>query len=135
MSAVRALLQSEKVRFLIVGGWNTAVGYALFIGLHLLLGQRLPPEATITLAYCLALPHAYLTHRLLVFRPTAGSIAQFGRFCLSNTVIFLANLLLMPLSVRAFGLDPIWAQGGFLLASTVASFVFHKYYSFAHPRS
>jgi putative flippase GtrA len=134
MNTLRALLRSEKIRFLIVGGWNTAVGYAIFIGMHLLLGQRLPPEATITLAYCLALPHSYFTQRLLVFRPTAGSMTQFGRFCLSNTSIFLANLVLMPLSVRAFGWEPVLAQGGFLVASTLATFVLHKYYSFSRHR-
>ncbi|QSX73634.1 GtrA family protein [Lysobacter arenosi] len=121
---------SEKGRFLIVGGWNTFAGYLIFAAVHLLVGASLGPTGTLVLAYCIALPQSFITQRLFVFRKRGQWRDQFGRFALSNSIIFASNLAFLPPAVRMTGTDPLAVQAVFVVVSTVASYFIHKHYSF-----
>lgn len=132
MKWLRHTWRSEKQRFLIVGAWNTLFGYLVFVAVHLLCGQVWHPTATLLVAYCIALPQSFLAQRLLVFRRTGNDWrVQFLRFLGSNSVIFAANLILLPLFTAVTGTSPLFGQALFILGSTVASYLVHKHYSFA----
>ncbi len=122
---------SEKGRFLLVGAWNTLAGYLIFIAVHFAAGSALKPIWTLVISYCVALPHSFITQRLLVFRGTGAWQGQFRRFAVTNSIVFASNLAFLPLTIAATGLNPLAAQAGFVLASTIASYVIHKHYSFA----
>lgn len=132
MKSLAAIWASEKYRFLAVGAWNTVVGYLIFVAVHLLIGRELHPTATVVIAYCIALPQSFLTQRLLVFRSARGDWrGQFARFLASNSAIFVANLILLPLLVALTHIDPLIGQALFVVVSTIASYLVHKHYSFA----
>ncbi|WP_408952606.1 GtrA family protein [Lysobacter sp. Hz 25] len=132
MKWLRHAWRSEKRRFLIVGAWNTLFGYLAFVAVHLLFGRAWHPTATVVAAYCLALPQSFLTQRLLVFqRAQHDWRRQFLRFLGSNSAIFAANLILLPLFVAMTDTSPLLGQALFIVGSTVASYLVHKHYSFA----
>ncbi|UJB20131.1 MULTISPECIES: GtrA family protein [Lysobacter] len=132
MKWLRHTWQSDKRRFLIVGAWNTVFGYLAFAATHLLSGEAWHPTATVVVAYCIALPQSFLTQRLLVFQRTQDDWRkQFLRFLGSNSAIFAANLILLPLFVAATRTSPLFGQALFVAGSTVASYLVHKHYSFA----
>ncbi|BCT91847.1 hypothetical protein LYSHEL_08710 [Lysobacter helvus] len=127
---LRALLHDQRVRFLLVGGWNTAIGYLAFVLVHALAGARLGAIGTLFASYCLALPHSYLTQRLIVFRHVGRWYAQFPRFAFANTILFAANLVLLPLLSRATG-ELLVAQAISIVLITCATYLVHKHFSFA----
>lgn len=126
-----ALLANEKLRFLVVGGWNTLVGYLVFVFFHLTIEARWGVAITLVASYCVALPHSFLTQRLAVFRSRHPWLPEFGRFVLSNSVIFLTNLLLLPIASALTGANSAVLQGVFLVLSTVASYLAHRHFTFS----
>lgn len=120
-----------RLRFLLVGAWNSAFGYLCFAALHLLAGDALGAIGTIILAYSLSLPHAFLTQKYFVFRQHGEPWMQLVRFAIANSAVFAANLTVVPVALALSTLDPLVVQLVFVLISAVVSYVLHKHYSFA----
>lgn len=127
----KQLAGDDRLRFIAVGGWNTLIGYLLFIAVHFFAGTRIGPSLTLVFSYCLALPHSFLTQRLLVFGNTGPWLRQFPKFIAANSVIFAANLTLLSLASTYMTKNIALAQGVLVVILTLASYLAHKYFSFA----
>ncbi|MEP6842914.1 MAG: GtrA family protein [Pseudolysinimonas sp.] len=130
---VRRLLADERVRFLLVGGVNTAVGYGLFVVIELSIGRWIGYLGSLYLSYALAVTLAFVLHRRLTFRAhtTGGSaLVDFARFCSVYVVALAVNTIGLPLLVEVGHLPPIGAQAIMVVATTLISYLGHKYFSF-----
>ncbi|MBL8256966.1 MAG: GtrA family protein [Pseudoxanthomonas mexicana] len=125
-----SLLMSERLRFLVVGGWNTLVGYLVFLACHAWAGNEIGPLMTLILSYLIAVPHSFATQRWLVFKAQGAIGRQLLRFLLANSSIFVANMVLLPLAVYVVEADPRIVQGVLVVLLTIASYLAHKYFSF-----
>jgi putative flippase GtrA len=114
-----------------VGGWNTVIGYLIFVAVHVLLGAHLRDAWIVVVAYTIALPLSFLMQKLFVFIGSGSWARQFGRFVLANSAVFVANLLFLPLFVSATGIGAIPSQALFVFISTIVSYLTHKHFSFA----
>lgn len=131
MAIIQDLLRREKFRFLAVGGWNTLVGYLLFVATHFLLSDKIETTGILVVSYFLAVPHSYLTQRWLVFRSKGKWRSQFVRFFVSNTVVFVLNVLLLPIFMGISGVSAPASQAIFVVLSTTCIYVLHKNFSFS----
>jgi putative flippase GtrA len=122
---------SRKLRFLIVGGWNTVFGYLCFTGLYLLAGDYVHYLIITTVAHAINIAQAYVMHRHLVFRSEARVAGEFLRFNASHIGTFLLGLLAMYILVEAGGLSPLVAQALVILMNLVLSYVLHSRVTFA----
>lgn len=130
-----SLLHDQRVRFVLVGGWNTAFGYLVFAAVHLLAGERLGPMGTLVAAYGIALPQAFATQKWIVFRDASAAWQrQFLRFSLVNTLTFLANAGLLALGSWLWPGRALVVQAAAVATLTIVSFIAHKYFSFAGRR-
>jgi len=123
---IRALLAREQVRFLIVGGINTAVGYGFF-ALFLLFSGYL---ASLYLSYAVAVSVAFVLHRRFTFRVSGNVAVDFVRFVGVYVISLAINTAVLPLLVEAVGLHALVAQAIALVITTVISYVGHKWFSF-----
>ena len=144
------ILRRRESRFLMAGAYNTAFGYIAFVITYHFLGQRFGEVASLALSYVPSLANSYATQRYFVFRPApylarfgiraeddvapSGGRFEFAKFAVASTIILVANLAFLPLLVRHFGVPPVLAQALFLIASTVASYLVHKSFSFRSHR-
>ncbi len=69
-----------RLRFVVIGAFNTGVGLLSFPVLFLALGRRLPYLALIVVAFALAVTSAFFTHRWIVFRADGPILPQYLRF-------------------------------------------------------
>ncbi len=130
-AAPRRLWQnSRKLRFLIIGGWNTLFGYLSFYVLYLLAADRLHYLIIAVIAHFVAATQSYAMQRRLVFRSGAPIRAEFLRFNASLIGTLLFGLLAMYLLVEAAALSPLIAQAIVILASVILSYVLHSRVSF-----
>ncbi|MCK9379677.1 MAG: GtrA family protein [Sulfuritalea sp.] len=130
-AAPRRLWQdSRKLRFLIVGGWNTLFGYLCFYGLYLLAANRVHYLIVTAVAHFINIIQAYVMHRWLVFRSEAKVTNEFLRFNASYIGTFLFGLLAMFLLVEAAALSPLVAQAIVILMNVILSYVLHSRVSF-----
>jgi putative flippase GtrA len=116
-AAVETLFSHEFLRFLIVGGLNTAIGYGIYSTLVLL---RLFPELALLVATILGTVINYATTGGLVFRNRGNG--RFFSFVLVYSVVYLLNAATLRLLLYA-GLEPPTAQAIVLPAAAVATFI------------
>lgn len=128
---LRALIAREEFRFLVVGGINTLVGYALFALLQITLGHVIGYLGSLYLSYALAVTLAFVLHRRFTFRVTSGSVLKdFARFVGVYVVALAVNTLVLPLLVEVAGFDPLLAQAVCVVITTLVSYFGHKLFSF-----
>jgi putative flippase GtrA len=130
-AAPRRLWQdSRKLRFLIVGGWNTLFGYLSFYVLYLLAAEHLHYLIIAVIAHFVAVTQSYVMQRRLVFRSDAPVPGEFLRFNASLIGTLLFGLLAIYLLVEAAALSPLVAQAIVILTSVILSYVLHSRLSF-----
>lgn len=126
----RRALSDDRVRFLIIGGVNTVVGYGLFVLVQLLVGSSISYFGSLLVAHAGASILAFTLYRLWVFRVQGRVVGDFLRFQLVYVVPLIANLLALPLLVEVAGLNVYLAQALIVIVSSVVSYVGHKFFSF-----
>ena len=121
---------SEKLRFLVVGAWNTAFGYLAFVVAYFLLRQWLHYLVIMLIAHFVSVCNAFVGHKFLVFRRDGHLLADFLRFNMSYVGTLLFGLAALPILVEVFGIHLLISQGLLVVVTTVSSYFLHKKLSF-----
>lgn len=131
MELIQQLLDSEKLRFLIVGGLNTALGFGLFAFFNWTFSKyEFGYMIALVLSQIISLFFAFWLHKTFTFK-TAGHLWQdFIRFTMVNSVNYVINWIALPILVHGMHMNPLIGQLIVLIVTTVLSFVGHKYFSF-----
>jgi putative flippase GtrA len=132
----------EIVRFVIVGGWNTVLGYGLFAGSNYLLTGRIPHAYMVAcvIANVIAITVAYVGHKFITFRTRGNYLREYLRLYVVYGATALLGLALLPAAVALIGLFvhrasyvPYIAQAALMPINVAASFIGHKRFSFRPP--
>lgn len=134
------LLRDQRVAFLIVGGINTVFGFGVFIAADLTVGRLVDASAgpivgslvVLAISHVLGVLFAFVMHRRFVFRVRGHVWRDLARFESVYLVSLAINAVTLPALVH-LGLDRIIAQAIIVAATTVLSYVGHRYYSFRRP--
>ena len=122
----------QGIRFILIGGWNTVFGLAVFAGLYALLGSVWHYLVLLAVANEIAIVNAYICHKLGVFsesqRVTLREILRFhGVYALS----FALGMSCTALLVERLALHPVLAQGLTLMVTVMVSYFAHRVFTFA----
>jgi putative flippase GtrA len=131
-----------KVRFVLVGAWNTVFGFGTFLAFYSILASVVASRSAVymsalTLSNIIAITNAYIFHKYLTFRsPITGfaAITEFFRFASSYAFTFAISLALMPFLVEVIGFNARIAGGLVLLICLVVGYVCHSRFSFGKTR-
>jgi len=131
------LIRDQRIAFLLVGGVNTVVGFALFIGLDRTLGQWVDSKAgtvagslaTLLGSHILGVLSAFVLYRRFVFRVRGHVWRDLVRFESVYITALAINSVALPAVVH-LGMERILAQGIITLALTVLSYFGHRHFSF-----
>lgn len=129
---LRRMFADERVRFVVVGIFNTGFAYMVFVVFELLVGQHTGYLLSLYVAYAVSVLVSFGLHRQFTFR-VGGSGSIFLDFIRFQTVSLIAlgvNTLALPLLVEVGKLTPIFAQTIIVVVTTVISYVGHKLFSF-----
>lgn len=126
------LYRDERVRFVMVGGANTAIGYGLFLLFELTTGPYLGYFFSLYASFFLASIVAFTLHRHYTFKVngTGNVFIDFVRFLSVYVVALLLNSIALPVFVELLGLPPWMAQAIIVVVTTLVSYFGHKYFSF-----
>lgn len=129
------LLDDQRVRFVLVGGANTVVGYALFVLLQWIAGRYISYFGSVVIAHLLSSLLAFWLYRRWVFRVGKGGLVlDFLRFQTVFLIPLAANLIALPFLVTGLKVNVYLAQAAIVVVSVVISFIGHKYFSFRRPQ-
>jgi len=129
---IASVVADQRVRFLAVGGINTALGYAIYAALTHWAFRHVPLGYLIALiiSYAISISVAFVLYRRFVFVVKGNVFVDFVRFVGVYAVSILANTIALPILVELGGVGPLLAQAIVLVVTTIISFVGHKYFSF-----
>lgn len=130
MRRALSIANRKEVRYVLVGGWNTLFGWAVFVALQLTVGATIGYMAVLVIAQVVSITNAYLGYRWLVFRVQGSWWLDFFRFSTVYWIVFAVNLVALPLMVSVLGMNVIVAQTLFLVVTVIASYIAHNRFSF-----
>lgn len=126
--------RSSKFRYLMIGGWNTLVGYGIFAGLYLLLGRWTGYVVTALLCHIIAVTQSFVTQRWLVFRSAGHWTHEYLRFHIAHLATLIIGLGCLGGLVEFFGTPPLIAQAIVTLAIAIFSYFAHRHFTFRQHR-
>ena len=128
------LRRREQVLYLVVGGWNTFFGYAVWALLQYMLGDHIHYLVILLIAWPIAVLNAYLGYRYVVFRSRGPILRELPRFSLVYFLSLILNLALLPVALNILPLNIYVVQALLTVAVIVGSYLSHRYFSFGGER-
>ena len=125
------LVSDQRIAYLIVGCFNTANAFVIFVVAQSLLGTSFPGYmASLLISHVLGVLCAFVLHRRFVFRVRGHVWLDLARFEVVNLAALGMNALLLPLFVEVAGLPVIVAQVAAGGLAVIGTYFGHLLFSF-----
>ena len=125
----------EKLRFLLVGGWNTLFSLVLFA---LIFATSENYKLSLVIAHFTSVLQSFLTFRFFVFRANlnkdANILMEYLKINLVYLIYFGLNYALLVLFVETFKINPIIAQVLITCILVVYAYIANKYFTFKNGK-
>jgi putative flippase GtrA len=130
-------------RYLLVGGFNTAFGYALYVAFTALLMPHIHAGYVVAsvLANVVAITVSFVNHKVFVFKTKGHWLREWSRCLVVYGSTMVAGLVALPPLVWACtrltgdaASAPYIAGAAWTLVNVLWNFVGHKHFAFASPR-
>lgn len=118
----------QLIKFLLVGVFNTALGYAVIFSCMYLLA--LSAVLSNVIGYSAGLIFSYTLNRTVTFKNISKSKTDIFRFLLVFLVAYFVNLFVLLFLIRVTGFNEGVAQVLAGLVYVMVSFLLNKYYVF-----
>ena len=130
LSIYRVWLQlPEKIRFVLVGGYNTVFSYLLYALFLFLSGNELPQTA-LFLSFILSSFNSYLTQKFYVFNTRGNYVKEFIGCLAVWELSYLFNMALLWLITTFLINNPYTAQIICLIIVAILNYIFLKRLAF-----
>ena len=120
----------EQIRYILVGGYNTVVSYALY-ALFLWLWDK--PQLALFLSFLTSSVNSYWTQKIYVFATKGNYLAEYIRCLLAWGVGYVLNTGILEGLIR-LNVNPYLAQAVALALVAVCSYLMLKYLAFQNHK-
>lgn len=117
----------QKIRFLLVGGYNTVFSYALY-ALFVYIGMG--AQVALLLSFALSSINSYLTQKIYVFATKGDYFNEYIKCLCTWAGSYVINAVLLFIFMQAMGLNAYIAEFIVLILLTIYSYVALKYFAF-----
>jgi putative flippase GtrA len=115
-------------RFLIVGVFNTLLGYSIIFACMYLAGMA--PETSNIAGYAVGLVVSYILNRNYTFSSSQSRRGEIVRFLAVFVVAYASNFAILLILIHKIGIHKGVSQIVAGLVYVIASFLMNKYYVF-----
>ena len=120
----------KKIRFLLAGALNTAIGLGLYPLLYIVLDSKLGYLGILVLSQFICVTVSFLTNKFFVFKTKGNTTSEYLKFFLFHLAYLILNLIGLPIMVEFFGMNPMVAQTIFASFIAVTSYFWHNIITF-----
>lgn len=121
---------NDKIRFLLVGGYNTLFSFCLFYFLQEMLGGTFHYIVILLFCHLIAVLNSFINLKYFVFRSTKNFFIEYLKVNIIYAVYFVLNALLLYILRDIIGVNIYIAQLICIIILTIGSYFGHKYFSF-----
>ena len=119
----------QKIRFLLVGGFNTVFAFCVYAFLLRILS--LPYLLALVLQWLITVNVSIVTMRYYVFQSRGNFGMEYAKAWGVYVWMFCFNSVFLSFLVEICHSSELWAQALYLIVSTILTYLLHKYFSFA----
>ena len=119
----------QKLRFLLVGGYNTVFSYALFVALLWFMGGE-HEQLALALSFTLSSINSFLTQKIYVFATAGDWKVEFMKCLGTWGMSYLINATVLWVLVDCLSVNPYIAQAYTIIFLTVFSWIMLKHFAF-----
>lgn len=120
---------SDKIRFLLVGGFNAGVSYIIFSILCLIIGEQYY-QIALALSWIISSVVSFTTQRCFVFNVSGNLFRQYIKCCTTWVFSYLINAFLLSILVQKVLLNVYISQIIATLACAVFTYTMFKIFAF-----
>lgn len=124
------MLRSQPVRFLLVGGVNTAFGYSSFAALYFCLSRFVHYLVIVLISTVVNVTFSYLTYKFLVFQTHGDYLREYLRFYAVYAVPIGLGVVLFPACIELLHMNAYLAQAAVMAVTVAVSYFGHRNISF-----
>ena len=119
---------SQKIRFLLVGGFNTVFAYSVYA--LLVAGFELPYLFALIIQNLITINVSIITMRYYVFQSHGNFGREYAKAWGVYIWMFFFNSMFLSFLIEVCHLNELLAQALYLCVSTLLTYILHKYFSF-----
>ncbi len=123
---------NQKIRFLLVGGFNTVFAYGVFVALYELAGLHY--NLALITQYFLTVNVSIFTMRYYVFQSHGNLKAEYAKAGTVYVGMYFFNAFALNFFVIVLNFGPVLGQAMYLIISTIVTYILHKYFSFREKK-
>lgn len=118
----------EKIRYLLVGGFNTVVGYCIFIFLIFLLKEKMHYNIILLIQYVISINISYINMKFFVFKTKGNYKKEYIKTFSTYISTYFLNAFLLNLLSNIFNIYTSQMISLFLI--TILIYILHKKVNF-----
>lgn len=123
----------QKLRFLLVGGYNTVFSYLLFAGLLWGFDGQYE-QIALALSFAISSVNSFWTQKIYVFASRAPAWPEFIKCLETWGISYILNAGLLWIMTDGLNVNPYVAQGIALTILTIFSWIMLKYFAFKNHK-
>jgi len=120
---------SDKIRFLLVGGFNAGVSYLIYSAFCLILGES-AYQIALALAWTISSAVSFTTQKFLVFKGNGNWFKEYLKCCTTWFFSYMINAGLLEFIVKVLHLNVFIAQIIATLAAAIFTYILFKKFAF-----
>lgn len=119
----------EKIRYVLVGGYNTVISYLLYAWFLWLMNSEYE-QVALFLSFIVSSLNSYWTQKIYVFNTRGNIKKEYIKCLISWGASYALNVILLFLFVKMIGMNPYVGQFFALILVTINSYLMLKKFAF-----
>jgi len=124
------LLSREKIRYLLVGGFNTLVGYFIGIAIYKALGSNLGIIWVGIISNIFSITVSFLSYKTLVFKTKGMWLTEYMKSYMIYGGIVVISILFLWLFVEKMNISILLSQALVIGVTVTISYLGHSRFTF-----
>lgn len=121
---------SQPLRFLVTGGWNTAFSYISLALLYYFFSKRMHYMVILVIGAVINITNAYICHKFFVFRTKGNYVREYLRYYVVYSVPMALGFIAFPVCIELFKMNFYVTQALLTVITVLISYFGHKHISF-----
>ncbi len=121
--------QPEKLRFLLVGGFNTVVSYLMFFGFIKILGIN-EYQLSLFLSWVISSIISFFTQKIFVWQTVGNYIKEYIKCLISWSLGYFINAIILEIFVKFLHLNARIGQVFAIFITTIFTYILFKKFVF-----